>query len=36
VGTDSSENGRASAPENEKTLRFAGPSNLRAREDSNL
>jgi hypothetical protein len=36
VGTDSSDNGRASGPENEKTLRNAGLSNQRAREDSNL
>jgi hypothetical protein len=36
VGTDSTENGRGSRPRNEKTVRFAGPSNQRAREDSNL
>jgi hypothetical protein len=36
VGTDTAENGRRHRAENEKTLRYAGPSMERAREDSNL
>jgi integrase len=36
VGTRNDEGDRTAMPENRKTLRFAGPSGERAREDSNL